>query len=225
MKIAATHLLTDSSSSAANQYTTASISPAANNLVILVVHNWRGGSPTVPTVTGVSMTWTQVATLQHPNVFMTFTVFRALAQAPGSGALTIDFGGVTQTACGWSITEFSNVAISGTNGADAIVQCVTTSNNGTQTGITDTLAAFSNTDNGTHGMVFKNTTGAITKGGNFTSLAAQVIETGFYMSSQWANNNQTAVNWTWGSESAAAFAMAMEIRGLQVGGSFLYNIL
>lgn len=113
--------------------TTASISPTADSLVTVFVMNYRAaGSPNTPTVSGASMTWDQVATTAFgASSEMRITKFRAMASSPGSGALTIDFGGQTQTTVFWSIEEFAGVHTGGTNGSVAIRQFKTGTGNTT----------------------------------------------------------------------------------------------
>src|SRR3990172_1754051 len=78
------------------EYTTASISPSANRLILVMVHSRDNSAPhSVPTVSGLSLTWNQVVTKTQTDgggtVGNTVTVFRALSSSPGSGALTISF--------------------------------------------------------------------------------------------------------------------------------------
>ena len=105
-----------------SSYATASVSPAANALMVLAVLNSHGTAATLPTVTGASMTWTQIATALDASGTFRITMFRAMSASPGSGALTIDFGGTTQTGGTWSLAQFTGAQTTGTNGADAVVQ-------------------------------------------------------------------------------------------------------
>lgn len=219
--VTATHLLTAGGGVTASSFVTASISPGANQLIILFVHSHRngGGNPNIPTVTGAGMTWTQVATkLGTVDTSHRVTMFRALSPSPGSGALTIDFAAQNQDETIWSISEFAGVDTSGTNGANAVVQSGTL--DGTGTSLTITLSAFSNTNNATHGVVTAQDT--VTKGANFVELANynnfDIIE------SEWASSNQTAVNWTFGN-STNAFAIAIEIKASLGKAAFLYNLI
>lgn len=112
MAITVSNLTTGASATDATSYATASVSPSANKLILLFVGNRRsGGSPTQPTVTGASMTWTLVDSADGGNEVRT-SIFRSLNASPGSGALTIDFGGVTQGSCGWSVAEFTGTNVS-----------------------------------------------------------------------------------------------------------------
>jgi hypothetical protein len=224
MAISVTNILHSGTATGATSFVTGSISPKANLLEILAVESNATATANVPTVTGASMTWTQVMTyidVTSPNT-RRITVFRALSPNPGSGALTIDFAGQTNNNCIWSVNECSGIDLSGSNGSGAIVQTASNENSGTQTGITVTLATLSNSLNAAFGFIRKNTATALTKGSNFTELSNDTFGT-TTCEAEWAVN-QTAVNWTWGSESAVSIAIAIEIKAA-LGGAFLYNFI
>lgn len=191
---------------------TASISPVANSLILVSVQNHVGsGTPNTPTVTGASMTWVAINTA-GTGLHKT-TIFRGLSSSPGSGALTIDFASQSQNAVLWSVDQFTNVDPGGANGANAVVQSATQTTTGSSTGITVTLGAFSNTNNATYGMVGTDQTPGISVGGSFSSLNHQT-GSGGESSAEWAVSNQTSVNWTWGSASLTATAVAVEIKAI-----------
>lgn len=214
MAISMTSLTSGGSASSANSYATASISPSASKIILLGVANPRGaGSPNIPTVTGASMTWTQVATyLDSSASLRRITLFRSVNASPGSGALTIDFAGQSQDACMWSVTEVTGADTGGTNGSNAIVQTATGEANGTVTGVTATLGAFSNASNATFGIVRHNSNGlAITEGSGFTELSEVAITNNRYQT-QYKATNDTTVDWSWSSTSLNATAIAAEIK-------------
>src|SRR3990167_10083775 len=212
MAVTATHLTTAVSDTDATSYTTASISPAANNLVLVAVYSHDASAPTAtPTLTGAGLTWVQVGTLTTTGDSQArLTLFRTLSASPGSGALTIDFGGETQNRCMWSISSFGNVDTSGANGAGAVVQSATNTASSVTT-LTVTLSAFGNTNNATYGCLGQNAgTQAITAGTGFTELGEansgefEAIET------EWRVDNDTSVNWTTSENNLAG--IAVEIR-------------
>jgi len=195
---------------------TASISPAANKLILVSVRNGLAGTPNEPTITGASMTWVKIATA-FDGVNNRVTIFRGLSASPSSGALTIDCGGQSQSAIGWSVDQFTGIDISGTNGSGAIVQSNTATLNGSASSITVTLSAFGSSNNATYGAAFWGPEGP-TAGANFTSLAGASN-----MTAQWANNPQTSVNWTFGSNSSQGDAVAVEIKIVSTpSGSFQF---
>lgn len=219
MAVVDNHLTTSSSGVSASSYNTASISPVANKLVIATVRGLVGsGTVNTPTCSGASMTWTLVKTQISASNLTNITMFRALSASPGSGALTFDFGGQSQNSCAWSITEFTDVNTTGTNGANAVVQNNGDTNTGTQSSLTVTLNSFSSARNATHGVINKGgNNNPSAAGDGFTELGidtnTQIIESAF------KNSNDTTVAWTWSSESATAVAVAIEIAAENQGGT------
>lgn len=120
MAVTTNHLTTGSSTTNASSYTTASITPTANRLVMLACLVSVGAQPT-PTITvsGNGLTWVQVDTTATAAA-RTVVAFRAMGAAPSAGVVTIN--GTSLTACLWSIVEFDGVDTSGTNGSGAIAQ-------------------------------------------------------------------------------------------------------
>ena len=220
-QITANHLTNGGSEVDANSYNTASISPGASRLVLLMVHSGVGGATNTPTVSGAGMTWTQI--ISSFNEVGRVTLFRALSASPGSGALTIDFAGQTQVNCAWIIDEFIDVDQSGTNGSGAIIQAGSANLPGgppDYTGITVTLGAFSNTNNATYGALYQNVaTMSVVVGSGFTELGRDTISSES-VQSQWKNSNDTTVDWTWNSNAARAQALAVEIRAKSTAGFF-----
>jgi hypothetical protein len=204
--IVANHLIINGDGVDRTSYTTASISPTANRLVVLSVYN-DAASPNIPTVSGASMTWTQVVTRTAGSVRI--TIFRALSATPGSGVLTIDFAGQTQAGCMWAVDEFSGVNKTGVNGISAIAQTAGNDATGSQTGITVTLGSFSNANNATYGVVEWGNNQAITEGSGFTELG----ESNAYVNLEveFKNSPDTSVDWTWSSGSNNSLAIALEI--------------
>jgi hypothetical protein len=111
--------------------TTASITPAANQLILLTVtaRNALSQAPTHPTVTGDGLTWVQVAASDYdtgPPTEKSVVVFRAMGASPTTGGVTIDYAGQAQTDILWAISQFNGVDTSGQNGSGAIAQSTTT---------------------------------------------------------------------------------------------------
>lgn len=176
MAIAATALVGNADAANATSYATASITPTANRLVLAAIGSSQGGSgaTAVPTLSGNGVTWVQVATVQSGDASTgrRVTLFRARHASPSAGAVTIDFGGVAQTRCAWSIVEWSDIDTSGTNGSGAIVQAVTAFAL-TGTAGTATLAAFGDATNNAAYSAITTSGGAsnpITPEGGYTEL-------------------------------------------------------
>lgn len=206
-------------------YTTASISPTSKALILVGVAQSQGSSATTtvatPSLSGLGLTWTQVASKQLAGPTVTrptrVTVFRALsASTVGSGALTINTT-VAQSGCGWSIAEFANVASSGTNGSGAVVQSASTHSTSATT-FTINLAGFASTRNAAYGLTCINTTSDITVGTGF----AQIHEHSWltpdkHFLSEWKLNDNTvdfsaAANKQW-------IGIALEIRSTVATGA------
>lgn len=215
MAIAFTHITTAGNGSGLTSYSTASGSPTANSLQLLMVGSQTAAATVnVPTITGAGLTWVEVVTAIDSGNQRRCTLFRALG-TPSVGALTIDFAGQSQIRCGWSWSEASGVDTSGTNGSGAIVQSASALNNGgTVTGLTVTLGAFSSTNNATYGAIRHGTTTAqtVTPGTGFNELGEAPSGSFITYQSQYNLANDTSVDWTWPSESAFDEAVAAEIK-------------
>lgn len=202
----ALNLTMGSNGSVVSTCTTSTIAPTANNLVIASV---TGSTAQVPTVTGAGGTWVLIASQFDGGGLRGVHMFRDLSATPGNGILTIDFSGVNQNFIGWSIDEFSGTDLTGTHGSGAIVQHAGTgTNSGTSTGITATLSAFGSASNWAYGFVRNNAVAAIVKGSGFTELSNQLAAE---LEAEW-QLNQTAVSWTWASQTVVSVALAIEIK-------------
>jgi hypothetical protein len=140
MPIVPTDLTTEGFiASGATVYTTDSITPSANALVLAWVGNEDiFGTPSIPTLTGCGLTWVQIDTVQFGNLRL--TLFRALGASPSSGAVTITFP-ASEWAAIWSITQFTDTDTSGTNGSGAIAQNAQNSDAAVGSSLTVTLGS------------------------------------------------------------------------------------
>lgn len=217
MAITFTNITTAGNGTGATSYTTASGSPGASRLQLLLVGSQTAAATVnIPTVTGAGLTWVQVATSIDSGNQRRATLFRAMG-TPSAGALTIDFAGQSQVRCGWSWSEASGVDTSGTNGSGAIVQSATAKNDGgSSTGITVTLGAFSSTANATYGCIRFGTTTAqtVTPGSGFNEIGEAPSGSFISYQSQYNLSNDTSVDWTWGAEATFTEAIAAEIKAL-----------
>lgn len=141
-------LTSGSDSSNVSSYTTASVTPTNGRLMLVAVLNTKGSTPDTPTLSGNGMTWTQQATITFNTIASPLsgaTLFRGVGTGT-AGAITIDFGGVNQTGCAWSVNEFGDVDTATNNG---VVQSATNTADSV-TALTVTLAAFGSTNNATY---------------------------------------------------------------------------
>lgn len=209
--------LTSGTSAVAGPWSTASVSPASNNLILLTVGIRNGAStnPADPTVSGNGLTWVKVNSVNFDNNSSsrrTVFVFRALGASPSSGAITIT-PGETDTNATWSVDQISGVNTGGTNGSAAVVQSVTNflASGAPNTTLVGTLAAFSSTFNATFGA-FANDDGtgwSIAAGSGFTQSGIQNV-TGVGVFTEFKSTNDTTVDATFISEDEIG-VIAIEI--------------
>lgn len=212
MAVAATHLVTNGSSTDTTSYTTASITPTANRLVLAAVFVSRtGATPSQPTLSGNGLTWVLEESLDTGGAVKIF-LFRAMGGSPSAGGVTIDFGTETEIFCGWSISEFSGVDTSGTNGSGAVVQSTTGSATGAAS-LSVTLGAFASTAHATYGCIGINLNTAITPGSGFTELGEHNNSgtPNRSIESEFKATNDTGVDWSW-TGNTTSHGIAVEIR-------------
>lgn len=211
MAIAAAHLVTNNSETDAASYDTASITPTGNSLVLAAIYSRKaaGGEPIDPILTGNGLTWVNMIEVVVAGVHK-LSLFRAMGASPSAGAVTIDFSAEDQTFAAWTISEFSGVDTTGSNGANAVGTPVTNLDEAANTGLTITLAAFSSATNGVFGAVRAGN--AVTAGTGFTELAETTNTNVLQFESQWRADADTSVDWSWASSAAATFGVAVEIK-------------
>jgi hypothetical protein len=195
-------------------YTTASIAPAPNTLVIVAVltHQGSAAAPS-PTLTGGGMaSWEVVATVAYDGStpLDRLTIYRAMSTSPGSGSITIK-SSVTVSNCQWIVSQWSGVDVSGTNGSGAIVQ--TGSSSGTSVnGLTVTLAPFASSSDAAYGAFgVASATAVVTAGSGFTTIDQQPSgeSTIGDLFAEWAVN-LNSINATWSSKSAGALGIEIK---------------
>lgn len=176
MPVTATNLTAALSDTASTSFTTASISPGANKLILCAISSRRGDSiqPLPPSVSGCSLTWVQVISVDWDTTTVTMktiTVFRAMGSSPTTGSITFDFGTESQTNVNWIVDEFDGINTGGTNGSDAVVQAVFTNYQPANVSpIVVNFAPFSRPDNAAWGLGCDSASSQPTVGANFTQL-------------------------------------------------------
>jgi len=224
--------LTANGSAAASSFTTASITPSANGLVLALFQQRlaSGATITIPTATGNNLTWVQIATIEYDDLnapagrTKRMTLFRAMGASPTTGAITFDLAGQSQSHAAWSVDQWSGMDTSGTNGSGAIVQSVTSFNDtGTSTSLTVTLAAFSSVNNGTYGAFANSVGGAggLTAGGSFTLLGDGQTAGGNALT-EYSLSNVTSVNAT--TAASEIGGIALEIKVAASSTQFVSNL-
>jgi len=216
--VAATLLTSSQDTTNGSSFSTASITPTANRLVLLCLRTRRSGAIPDPAITGNGLTWVAINRKDYNTVGTPVEhvfIYRALGASPSAGAVTIDTSAVgAQTSASWAITEFSGIDTSGTNGSGAIVQSATASGDAS-TGLTPTLSAFGNANNGAFMCTGVSDNTGVTPEGTWTELSDTGNNDGggadtFGLQSQWIASNDTSPNATWTSMDAAAIAVEIK---------------
>jgi len=217
MAVLTTNLTSGSDSDGNSTATTASISPASNNLILLSITLRNGSSidPSVSSVSGNGLTWVKIDSTVFDNSSTsrrTVELWRSMGASPSTGAITIT-ASENETDINWSVDQSSVIDTSGTNGSGAIVQSAKNQDTaGTATGLVVTLAAFGSASNATFGVFGTDEVVTLTGGSGFTELAKiNGASTPVSILTEWKSTNDTTVDATTG---AAVFigGIAIEIK-------------
>lgn len=202
--IGVTALTASSAAVSAQSWSTASVAPTGNRLLLLCVA-WAASTAVVAnpiaSVTGNGLTWVLLrgqnygAATGTINARHRMEVWRALGPAPTAGAITITHAAAQPgiNRC-WSVFEVNSTDLSGTSGSGAVRQNAV--NLGTAvTTATATLGAFGSAFNATFG--FGAGGSAMSIGAGFTAIATQLVSTPAPATSlitEWFLGTDTTVN-------------------------------
>lgn len=199
---------------------TASVTPASNKLQLLAIGARRGDStnPATPAVTGNGLTWVEIANIQFDtsgSSRRTMFLFRAMGASPSSGAITIDWSGVTVNTT-WILDEVTGMDTSGTNGSGAIVQSATAKDESvTTSSFSVSFAAGDSNDagNAVYGFMAEADGGhTITAGADFTELDEQANAfTSMLCQTEYTTATKTGASWT-SSGSVQAGGIIVEVK-------------
>jgi len=161
-----------------SSYTTASLAPSANKLVVACfVSDRSSGTTNQPTLAdgqaGVAE-WDVFDSEVNIQGTRRSTWFYGLSgPSPGSGTATFDLAGQTQQYGCWGFAEIDLVKLTGTNGADGLVQGNSSGSGTNTTTPSVTLAnAYGHADNLALAFIHCNTSGiTITAGSNYNILS------------------------------------------------------
>jgi hypothetical protein len=224
--VSGSNLVTLGSTTDSQSYATASITPTANALVLAWIVNTHASSANTVTLSGNGLTWVQIDTQLFSSNLRRLTLFRAMGASPSAGAVTITVAGTSNTGAAWSITQYTGVDTSGTNGSGAIVQ----SNKNTATGassVTVTLTnAFSSTTNGTAAGFAASANTAINhdSGGGWAELGDAGYGTpAARVESQWLATNDTTSVGTMSSGTSNMAGISVEIKSQITVSGNVYN--
>lgn len=204
----------------ATNYTTASVTPAANKLILLITAQSRNTatactSNDISSVTGNSLTWVAVNKQCFSDAgapTYTVEIWRTMGASPSTGTINFDVSASTQINAAWAVVECSGTDTSGTNGSGAIVQsAINLVEPGTS--LTVTLGAFGSANNATLGAFGIADNIAITPGSGFTELVEELVSDGgndLGLQVQWRNDNDTTVDASWSSIDAGGVAIEIK---------------
>lgn len=225
MAIAYTGLTSGSSGTDGTGYSTASISPSANALILVAVHgeDADGSNGDAPSsLSGNGLTWVKVDDVVFYTGYNNISLWRSMGASPSTGAITITFPN-NENWCAWSVVEFTGVDTSGSNGSGAVVQSA--NNTGTSASLTVTLSAFSDASNATYGAFadfrdLSSGTNTFTVGTGFTQAHAVNDQIGYRqdLGTEYLLGNDTSVDGSFSSVDNIG-AIAIEIKIAAAGGS------
>lgn len=224
MAIVGSNLTFGAVDSAVSSTTTASISPGANNLVLVTVINNRTANS--PAISGNGMTWVQVAQVTVGGTEGILTMFRGMSASPSAGVITITITGTNSIF--WAVDQFSGVDTGGANGANALVQSGTDQRVNSVSNETITLSALRGASNVGYGVINNRTNVAsVTTGSGFTELSNATLLNGVGGQTSLQESeykvNQNAVSWTFApSGNTTMLAIAVEIAAPAGGGFFQF---
>lgn len=204
----------------ATSYTTASVTPGANRLILLLTAQSRNtgsdcANNDISSVTGNSLTWVAINKQCFSSAVaptQTVEIWRSMGASPSTGTIAFDVSASTQINAAWAVVECSGVDTGGTNGSGAVVQsAINLIEPGTS--LTVTLGAFGSAGNATLGAFGIADNIAITPGSGFTELVEELVsdggnDLGFQV--QWRNDNDTTVDASWTSIDAGGVAIEIK---------------
>jgi hypothetical protein len=201
--VGVTALTSATAAASAQSWSTASVAPAGNRLVLLAV-TWAASTAVVASpiasVIGNGLTWVLVRGQNYgagtgtTDARRRMEIWRALGPAPTAGAITITHAasqpGINRC---WSVFEMHSTDLSGTSGSGAIRQSASNRSISATTS-TATLGAFGNAANATVG--FGGGVNTMTVGTGFGSIAIQRVSTSPTVSliTEWVLGIDTTVN-------------------------------
>lgn len=160
-------------------FTTASITPGANRLVLASVFGRvASGTTPTPTLSGNGLTWVLMGQTATGAATRICCLYRAMGAAPTAGAVTITVSAAWDGAI-WQISEFTGVDTSGTNGSGAIVagSFVNFKSPSTVTSVSVALGATVSAGNAAYGAVGISINTALTAGTGWTDRGQAGINT------------------------------------------------
>ncbi len=192
-------------------FTTASITPSADSLILITIATSAHAGSVTPTVTGNGITYALVVENVEGSRYL--GLFRGLNASPSASLVTFDFGADVQNECVWSVDEWSGHDTGGTNGADAIVQSDSTGTGNQVSNWTTTLSSFADATNVAYGAIYIHQRATSqTPGSGFTELVDyQLSEGNVTWGTEWMEGEGTAVSHSWSGGGSVCNSLACEI--------------
>lgn len=201
-------------------YTTASVTPSSNKLVLVAVVNSRNSASActdadATTMTGNGLTYVKVAeqcfsSSGAPTNML--SLWRSMGATPSSGAITVGYSATSQAGGGWIVMECDGVDTSGTNGSGAVVQNASNlAEPGTS--LTVSLAAFSDAANATLAIFGLNANNAITPEAGYTELddvSVTEASNNMQIQAQYVSSNDTSPSASFSSADSAGIAIEIK---------------
>lgn len=221
MAISAASLTSGTDNATTTSFATASVSPTSGRMVYVGVGTIQtsGAEASAAAPSGLSgngLTWTKVHEEVSTVTGVASSVWRAKADSPSSGAITITFA-ANKAFAAWSVIEVDGADTSGTNGANSVVQSAgAQADSGSATSAPVTLSTFADAGNGAVGFFFHvgiGSTPTATADTGWTELneATNFEGAGYGSQSQWRSDNDTTVGPSW-SVGGYSRGIALEIK-------------
>ena len=197
MPIAVTELTKGADTDGGSVFTTASITPAANALILIFVTNDKAVSAdAISSITGNGLTWVSVRTAPFTaDAQYRISLFRALGASPSAGTVTINFPAL-QLSGTWKVLQVTGVDTTGSNGSNAVVQSATSGGTNQSGARTVTLNAFASTAHGVVAGFAGNTGVAWTEGTGYTRVGITSDDGFRALDCEYSADSDTSVDMT-----------------------------
>jgi len=201
-------------------FTTASVTPSINKIILVSVYarlNDNASDPDSVVFNGTGLTFELVLGHTHTEVGgdRNHSVWRALGTSITGGTITITYPS-SRTNCSWTVSEHDNVDTSGTNGSGAVIQSAFAETVGNSNSLTVTLAAFADTANATYGGFHSGENGTFTEGTGFSIIGQFDGGEAYATCAEFKNTNDTSVDITKDGATGRMIGIALELAAAPV---------
>ena len=172
MAISGTTVASVFTSGNATSYATGSYTPTASRLMVCSICSELSGAPVIIAVTGNDLTWLPIASYQADttgtqNLIAIYAAYSG--ESPSAGAVTVDYGVITQAGGSVIVDEYDGVDMSGLVTA-CFVQTKTGTVSGSGTSETITLDSGITTGNASGGVFQHQADETSTEGSGYSIL-------------------------------------------------------